>query len=393
MNSVESLLVKLCPNGVKIESLGSLVEILDNLRKPISKDKRTEGEYPYYGANGIQGFVDNYIFDGTYLLLGEDGSVMNTDNSPILNWVTGKIWVNNHAHVLEELPAKASLRYIYYYLQTKDISDLVRGVPPKLNQELLRGIKIFVPPIEVQNEIVRILDTFSKLEVELEAELQARGKQYAFYREALFASPTENLELKTIDEVATIWRGRRFVKDDILSEGVPAIHYGEIYTKYGLSATRAYSYLDAALASKLRFAKTGDVVLVSAGETIEDIGKSFVWLGEEDVVIHDACYGLRSKIVDPRYMVHFFNTHNFRSQLQKYISTSKISAISPEKLGKVFIPVPPLARQLEIADSLDAFDALISDDVFGLPAEIISRRKQFQHYRNKLLTFKELESE
>ena len=172
---------------------------------------------------------------------------------------------------------------------------------------------------------------------------------------------------------------------------MPAIHYGEIYTKYGLAASKAYSYLDPELASKLRFASPGDVVLVSAGETIEDIGKSFTWLGEEDVVIHDACYGIRSSEIEPRYMVHYFNTHHFRSQLRKYISSSKISAISTEKLGKVFIPIPSPEEQKAIADFLDSIDSLVSDLSAGLPAEIAVRRQQYEYYRNKLLTFKELE--
>jgi type I restriction enzyme S subunit len=90
-------------------------------------------------------------------------------------------------------------------------------------------------------------------------------------------------------------------------------------------------------------------------------------------------------------MVHFFNTHNFKSQLRKYISSSKISAVSTEKLGKVFIPVPSLQKQREVAEALDAFDSLISDISTGLPAEINARRHQYEYYRNKLLTFKELE--
>ena len=141
----------------------------------------------------------------------------------------------------------------------------------------------------------------------------------------------------------------------------------------------------------MRFAKSGDVILVSAGETIEDIGKSFAWFGDEDVVIHDACYGIRSSELDPKYMVHFFNTYNFRSQLRMFISSSKISAISTEKLGKVLIPVPTLKKQKEIANLLDSFDALITDVSRSLPAEILARRQQYEFFRNKLLTFKELE--
>ena len=90
-------------------------------------------------------------------------------------------------------------------------------------------------------------------------------------------------------------------------------------------------------------------------------------------------------------MVHFFNTHNFRSQLRKYISSSKISAISTEKLGKVFIPVPTLEIQRKIANLLDSFDALITDVSTGLPAEIFSRRTQYEYYRSALLTFQKPE--
>jgi type I restriction enzyme S subunit len=88
-------------------------------------------------------------------------------------------------------------------------------------------------------------------------------------------------------------------------------------------------------------------------------------------------------------MVHFFNTHNFKSQLRRYISSSKISAVSIEKLGKVFIPVPSLEKQRKVADVLDSFDALISDIIIGLPNEISARRQQYDYFRNKLLTFAE----
>src|SRR5580700_9491848 len=124
MTKIDELIQKHCPNGVSFKNLGSVIEILDNMRKPISKDKREPGGIPYYGANGIQGYVRGHIFDGTFLLLGEDGSVINRDNSPVLNWAEGKIWVNNHAHVLRERSDVALLRYVYYFLATTDVSDI-----------------------------------------------------------------------------------------------------------------------------------------------------------------------------------------------------------------------------------------------------------------------------
>jgi type I restriction enzyme S subunit len=166
---------------VEYRKLGDCARILDSQRKPVTKGKRTNGVYPYYGANGIQDYVADYIFDGDYLLIGEDGSVINPDKSPVLNWASGKFWVNNHAHILAENLDIALLRYLFYALQKSDVSDIVRGIPPKLNQVNLRNIEIPIPPLAVQEEIVKILDRFA----EYTAELQARKEQYEYYRNLL----------------------------------------------------------------------------------------------------------------------------------------------------------------------------------------------------------------
>lgn len=165
--------------------LGEVVEILDNLRKPVSRDKREAGEFPYYGANGIQGYVKDFIFDGTFLLMGEDGSVINADKSPVLHWVEGKVWVNNHAHVLKEKGEVALLRYIYYALQTRNVSSIVRGMPPKINQASLRGIEIPLPSLKEQQAIVVALDSFTELEKLIAKEIDSRKIQYEEYRSRL----------------------------------------------------------------------------------------------------------------------------------------------------------------------------------------------------------------
>lgn len=185
MSEIKKLIERLCPEGVEYKKLGEVCEILDSQRKPVAKGKREGGEYPYYGANGIQDYVNDYLFDGTFLLVGEDGSVINKDLSPVLNWAEGKIWVNNHAHILKEISKVAILRFIFFALQQTDVSGLVRGTPPKLNQANLKSIEIPVPPIEVQSKIVEILDNFTELEAMLEAELEARRKQYEYYRNQL----------------------------------------------------------------------------------------------------------------------------------------------------------------------------------------------------------------
>lgn len=194
--------------------------------------------------------------------------------------------------------------------------------------------------------------------------------------------------IKTIGELGTVTRGRRFVKADIVESGTPCIHYGEIYTKYGSWATEAFSYLKPELASRLRFARPGDVIIVSAGETIEDIGKSVAWLGGEDVVIHDALYAFRSPL-DPKYVTYFSQTDDFHNQIRRYISSSKISAISTQNLEKVRIPAPPVEIQREIVKVLDTFAKLEAELEAELQAELEARRQQYKYYRDALLTFDE----
>ena len=132
MSKINDLIKELCPNGVEYKKLEQCCNLLDNKRKPVKKGEREAGEYPYYGANGIQDYVSNYIFDGTFILVGEDGSVITERGTPIVNWASGKIWVNNHAHVIEKTNG-VLLRYLYHYLQVVDVTDYIHGNIPNAN--------------------------------------------------------------------------------------------------------------------------------------------------------------------------------------------------------------------------------------------------------------------
>lgn len=170
--------------------LGDAVENHDRRRRPVTRSDRQNGAYPYYGANGVQDYVHDFIFDGTFLLIGEDGSVKNSEGNPILNWATGKIWVNNHAHVLTALDSRFNLRYLYYYLATVDVSPYVAGgSQPKLNQKNLNRILVPLASRAYQDSVVAMLDKFdalvNDLSIGLPAELAARRKQYEYYRDKL----------------------------------------------------------------------------------------------------------------------------------------------------------------------------------------------------------------
>ncbi len=169
--------------------MGEIAENMDRLRKPITSSKRIKGSIPYYGASGIVDYVKDYIFDGDFLLISEDGANLLARSTPIAFSIKGKNWVNNHAHVLK-FANNVTRRYVEYYFNMIDVSRYVSGgAQPKLNQENLNSILIPIPPIELQEKIVAILDRFETLVNDLTnglpAEIAAVKEQYEYYRNKL----------------------------------------------------------------------------------------------------------------------------------------------------------------------------------------------------------------
>ena len=169
--------------------LDDVVEFLDTMRKPLEGAKRISGPYPYYGASGIVDYVNDYIFDGDYLLVSEDGANLLARNTPIAFSISGKNWVNNHAHILK-FKTYETRKFVEYYLNSIDLTTFISGgAQPKLNQKNLNKIPIPIPSQEKQKDIVAILDRFdtlcNDLTTGLPAEIETRQKQYEYYRDKL----------------------------------------------------------------------------------------------------------------------------------------------------------------------------------------------------------------
>ncbi|MEI7676768.1 MAG: restriction endonuclease subunit S [Bacteroidales bacterium] len=180
---------------LKWKPLGEVAENLDSMRKPITSGLRESGEIRYYGASGIVDYVKGYIFDGNFLLVSEDGANLVARSTSIAFSINGRSWVNNHAHVLK-FNTYAQRRFVEFYLNNIDLNFYISGAAqPKLNQKNLNSIKIPHPPLNVQAEIVRILDTFT--------ELTARKKQYNYYRDQLFTFEESEVEWKALNEVCS----------------------------------------------------------------------------------------------------------------------------------------------------------------------------------------------
>ena len=180
---------------VEWKTLGEVAENLDNMRKPVAKGGRSLGIYPYYGASGIVDYVDSFIFDGDYLLISEDGANLVVRKTPIAFSISGKTWVNNHAHVLK-FDNIINQKFVNYYLNYLDLSPYITGAAqPKLNQQNLNSIKIPYPSLEIQSRIVQVLDNFdmvcNDLNIGLPKEIELRQKQYEYSREKLLTFVAE----------------------------------------------------------------------------------------------------------------------------------------------------------------------------------------------------------
>lgn len=255
----------------------------------------------------------------------------------------------------------------------------------------LADILIPIPSLSEQNRIVDILDTFTSSIENLKEQIAQRRKQFEYYRNKMFGDTVDELlvnedansyKVMTIAELGSITRGKRFTREDVVDTGVPALHYGDMYTYYGLSTDKAKTHLTPEKASKMRFCKKGDVVIVGAGENDWDIGVGVVWLKDEKAAVHDACYILEHE-QNPMYISHYLRSNIYHLQLRKYVSEAKICSFSAKDLGRILIPIPSIEKQRTIVQTLDTFESCIKN----LEAQLELRQKQYDYYRNKLLTF------
>jgi len=185
---------------VEWKTLGKEAENPDSMRKPITSGLREAGKIPYYGASGIVDYVKDYIFDGDFLLVSEDGANLVARNTPIAFSVSGKSWVNNHAHVLK-FETYAERRYVEYYLNSIDLTPYISGAAqPKLNKRNLESIRIPNSSPEEKERIVAILDKFDALTNSitegLPREIELRQQQYAYYRDLLLSFPKPEPKIK-----------------------------------------------------------------------------------------------------------------------------------------------------------------------------------------------------
>ena len=380
MSKLDELIKELCPDGVEYKTLGEVCEMQRGTS--LTRANSVEGEYPVISGGKEPAFYCNqFNRDGETITVAGSGA-----GAGFVQYWNEKIFVCDAFSVKGKELLKT--KFVYHCLsnlQEKIYATKKGGGVPHVHISSVENFHIPIPPLPVQEEIVRILDKFTSLTAELTAELTARRKQYEYYRDALLTKDTK-VEMKKLGElcqqISNIkWKNEKnsFQYIDLTSVDRET---HEIINPTKIDSSNAPSRAQ-------QIVKENDVLF---GTTRPMLKRSTFISKEFDGQICSTGYCVlrpNQEIVKPRYIYHHINSSLFYQYVETHQQGASYPAISDADIKNFAIPLPPLDIQQRIVNVLDNFDAICSDLKIGLPAEIDARKKQYEYYRDLLLTFAE----
>ena len=414
MSKLEELLKKHCPNGAEYKALSDLGSFYAGLNGK-NKDDFKDGNAKYITYMNVFSNLSVNININDTVQIGEKekqnivkyGDVIFTGSSEtieecgmssvVTNELNEKLYLNSFCFGFRfnepEIMLPDFSKYLFRSTELrKKIIKTANGVTRfNVSKKKMEKILIPLPPIEVQKEIVRILDTFTKYQDLLNRELELRKKQYEYYRDKLLTFGDE-VEYRTVGDVGLVTKlaGFEFTKYVTYSNKGKIIALRGLNVKNGRLNLDEVKYIDESDLTKLTRSKLyiDDMLFTYVG-TIGEVAL----IDENDkyyLAPNVALIRFDKKIILPKFMRYYFQSNIFfNTQINKLLQSSSMKNIPMEKIRKFLVPVPPLEEQERIVNILDKFDALCNDITRGLPAEIELRKKQYEYYRDKLLTFKE----
>ena len=371
MSKIFDLINELCPNGVEFVELGEIADI--GTGSSNRQDEDSNGKYPFYVRSKNILKSNTFEFDETAIVIPGEGGI-----GDIFHYVDGKYALHQRAYRICVFCKKMDTKFLYYimccHFKKYILAKSVGATATSIRKPMLENFKLPVPPMEVQREIVRILDSFTLLTAELTAELTARKKQYEFYRDFLlsFDELDKNgggCELKMLGEILGYTQPANFIVNDTNYKekfGIPVLTAGQSFL---LGYTNETFGIYKAL-------KNPTIIF-------DDFTTSFQWVNFDFKVKSSAIKILNNRDnqkTNFRFVYYAMRCIKFEPTNHERYWISKYS--------KIKIPVPSLQTQQKVVDILDKFDTLVNSITEGLPREIELRRKQYEHYRELLLNFK-----
>ena len=385
MSHIDDLIRDLHPNGVERIPLHKIVTF--NKGSNLKELQRIPGPFPVVTASRRETSTHHeFNFEGESITISTHGA-----HAGFVNYWNQPTYLSNNVFLIKPQSSQLSPRYLYHHLkliQPNIQSMRKQGGIPYINTRDLASISIPKPSPEIQVKTVDILDQFTELETELEAELEARKLQFTYYRNTLILQNATHYTPAKLKDIGRIITGKTppATAEDSWGEHTNFATPSDIRTDTTrLSTTRRQ--LSAAGAKRLRnsLVPSGSILVTCIGA---DMGKAVENIGDcipnqqINAIINDGSFS-------SRYLVHVLS--NMRTTLQRKASQGggTMPLINKSDFSLIELSLPPLKEQYRIADILDDFDTLVNDLSSGLPAEIEARRKQYEYYRDRLLTFPE----
>lgn len=394
MSRIDELIAELAPNGVDFRSLGSLGK--RNKGTPITASKmKTLGLTPgpirvFAGGQTVADVSDDAVPKKDVVLV--PSIIVKSRGNIGFAYYDRPFTHKSELWSYSITDPDVEQRFVYYFLltQVRKLQLLARATSVKLPQLGVKDtdtLRIPVPPLQVQREIVRILDQFSQLEAELEAELEARRRQHAFYWESLL-SPRESWRATTVGEVAQVFDGPHATPKKTQS--------GPWYLSISSLKNGRFDLTESAHLDNDEFPRWTRRVAPRLGDTMFSyetrLGQAAFWDTDQPAALGRRMGLLRpnESVINPRFLTLVYLGPQFQALIRaKTVSGSTVDRIPIADLASWPLIIPPIKEQVKIVAALDSFDALVNDLSVGLPAELAARRKQHEYYRDRLLTFEE----
>jgi len=394
-NYIDRLVAELCPDGVEYRPLGEIADI--GTGKSDKKDAQESGQYPFYVRSKTILRSSKYLYDETAIVIPGEGGV-----GEIFHFVSGKYDLHQRAYRVSFTVDEMNPKFGYYYISSffKEYINrhAVEATVKSIRKPMLVKFEVPVPPLEIQEAIVEILDKFTNLEAELEAELEARTLQYEYYRGSLFGTlkdPATGLPaiaglVKTLCPDGVEYRSLKDVVAKNYGGGTPSKSKAEYWdgnipwASVGDLSDDVLEVTDTRSKITEEGVKGSSTNIVPAGAVIVaiKINPGRMKIAGMNLAINQDIRGLvLNDSMNARFLTYYFRTLMFAGH------GTIVKSITNKHLMETKIPVPPMEIQQRIVDILDRFDALTSSLSEGLPAELAARRSQYEYYRDQLLTF------
>lgn len=289
------------------------------------------------------------------------GSVLLTSRAPVGYVSIARNPISTNQGFKSLVLHDGQLPEFWYYLLQNSTQYLLANSGgstfKEISKKSVENLHFCLPPLHEQKRIVDLMDSvdaaISAAQAEVDAAVELRGDLF----DGLLQQFVDELEVRPLGELGEFIRGRRFTKSDYVEDGLGCIHYGQVHTHFGLTASESLTFVPREMKERLRFASTGDVVIAATSEDLDDLGKATVWLGAEDVAVHDDCQIFRHDL-DPLFATHLIASHGFHRQKVQYAAGTKVTRISGPNLAKITVQVPQRSRQEEIGRTMASLDAV-----------------------------------